>query len=302
MALLIEPLPTERDLRKLRWEKSNKKLNETSIVRKTLAGVASQKRRIPNGRVACRVSRVAWRGVARYDVARRGIAWRRAVARIPRTAPLSSNYRSNGVSLGVDPTPASICRLALIQLPRRQLPRWYTCGRFIASTVIRVRRSLLSFHLSAHLSTPRARYSRGSTLACFLVRSSVSVSRRRAGRSAFQPASFSSNAVRHAAIRWNTKNSLASRDISTRVLISNADSSSRRTFEKNKPRRFDKASFLFLFDICLISIVVQFVFLFYHLYDGMFMIVHKHAVARAERNLSRIPMYVFATLERACVF
>lgn len=43
-------------------------------------------------------------------------------------------------------------------------------------------------------------------------------------------------------------------------------------------------------------------FFFYRLYDGMFIIVHKHAVARAERNLSRIPMYVFATLERASVF
>lgn len=79
------------------------------------------------------------------------VATRRAVARIPRTAPLSSNYRSNGASLGVDPTPASICRLALIQLPRRQLPRWYTCGRFIASTVIRVRRALLSFSTSLAL-------------------------------------------------------------------------------------------------------------------------------------------------------
>lgn len=82
MALLIEPLPTERDLRKLRWEKSNKKLNETSIVRKTLAGVASQKRRIPNGRVACRVSRVAWRGVAWRDTTWRGVA-SRGVARWP---------------------------------------------------------------------------------------------------------------------------------------------------------------------------------------------------------------------------
>lgn len=73
---------------------------------------------------------------------------RATVARIPAsTAPLSSNYRGNGASLGVDPTPASICRLALIQLPRRQLPRWYTCGRFIASTVIRVRRSPLSLSL-----------------------------------------------------------------------------------------------------------------------------------------------------------
>lgn len=102
--------------------------------------------------MACRVSRVtcsvAWCGVVWRGVIRRGAAWhrvasRRTVARIPRTAPLSSNYRSNGVSLGVDPTPASICRLALIQLPWRQLPRWYTCGRFIASTVIRVRRSPL---------------------------------------------------------------------------------------------------------------------------------------------------------------
>ena len=84
------------------------------------------------------------------------------MARIPRTAPLSSNYRSNGASLGVDPTPASICRLALIQLPRRQLPRWYTCGRFIASTVIRVRHSPLfstlplspSLSLSPTLCTP----------------------------------------------------------------------------------------------------------------------------------------------------
>lgn len=50
-------------------------------------------------------------------------------------APLSSNYRSNGASRYGDPTPASICRLALIQLPRRQLPRWYTCGRFIASVM-----------------------------------------------------------------------------------------------------------------------------------------------------------------------
>lgn len=50
-------------------------------------------------------------------------------------APLSSNYRSNGASRCGDPTPTSICRLALIQLPRRQLPRWYTCGRFIASVI-----------------------------------------------------------------------------------------------------------------------------------------------------------------------
>lgn len=50
-------------------------------------------------------------------------------------APLSSNYRSNGAARCGDPTPASICRLALIQLPRRQLPRWYTCGRFIASVI-----------------------------------------------------------------------------------------------------------------------------------------------------------------------
>lgn len=51
--------------------------------------------------------------------------------------------KQRSASLVVDPTPASICRLALIQLPRRQLPRWYTCGRFIASTVIRVQRSPL---------------------------------------------------------------------------------------------------------------------------------------------------------------
>lgn len=50
-------------------------------------------------------------------------------------APLSSNYRSNGAARRGDPTPTSICRLALIQLLRRQLPRWYTCGRFIASVI-----------------------------------------------------------------------------------------------------------------------------------------------------------------------
>lgn len=61
-------------------------------------------------------------------------------------APLSSNYRSNGASRHGDPTPTSICRLALIQLPRRQLPRWYTCGRFIASVIlVRLLSSSLSF-------------------------------------------------------------------------------------------------------------------------------------------------------------
>jgi len=64
-------------------------------------------------------------------------------------APLSSNYRSNGASRYGDPTPASICRLALIQLPRRQLPRWYTCGRFIAS-VMPVRLFTSSFSRSFH--------------------------------------------------------------------------------------------------------------------------------------------------------
>lgn len=108
------------------------KLNEISIEISKLRRPAAWKFRIPDRRVAsCRV-----------------------VARIPRTAPLSSNYRSNGASLGVDPTPASICRLALIQLPRRQLPRWYTCGRFIASTVIRVRHSPLFSTLSLSLSFP----------------------------------------------------------------------------------------------------------------------------------------------------
>lgn len=74
-------------------------------------------------------------------------------------APLSSNYRSNGASRCGDPTPTSICRLALIQLPRRQLPRWYTCGRFIAS-VIPVRLlyapslSLSFFHSSVSLLFP----------------------------------------------------------------------------------------------------------------------------------------------------
>lgn len=78
---------------------------------------------------------------------------------IPRTARATFQQLSKQRSLSrsVDPTPASICRLALIQLPRRQLPRWYTCGRFIASTVIRVQRSSpLSRSLSARSLSVRA--------------------------------------------------------------------------------------------------------------------------------------------------
>lgn len=130
------------------------------------------------------------------------------MARIPRTAPLSSNYRSNGASLGVDPTPASICRLALIQLPRRQLPRWYTCGRFIASTVIRVRHSPLFSTLPLSPSLPLANtlYPSRTSLTCFLVQFTASVTRRCDTRSAFHAARCFSVA----SIRRNTKNSLAS--------------------------------------------------------------------------------------------
>lgn len=128
------------------------------------------------------------------------------MARIPRTAPLSSNYRSNGASLGVDPTPASICRLALIQLPRRQLPRWYTCGRFIASTVIRVRHSPLFSTLPL---SPSRQHSVPLTYIAYLLPRSIHCfcfTRRCDTRSAFHAARCFSVA----SIRRNTKNSLAS--------------------------------------------------------------------------------------------
>lgn len=114
--------------------KSNHRLSEIFLENY----IGKIKREFPIGNLEIKET-AAWK----FRIPDRRVASCRVVARIPRTAPLSSNYRSNGASLGVDPTPASICRLALIQLPRRQLPRWCTCGRFIASTVIRVRHSPL---------------------------------------------------------------------------------------------------------------------------------------------------------------